>query len=94
MSTVTLLASKKSIIQPPQQLIVGKRHLTPKEIYTLIQNRNSSSDCDWQNVFVSDKEGEFCPEQILRSEFNGWVILGKIRPATLKFHDLELKTGV
>ncbi|MFA6938076.1 MAG: DUF4954 family protein [Treponema sp.] len=94
MSTVTLLSSKKITIKPPEPLLVGKRHLTPKEIYMLIQNRNSSSDCDWQNVYVSDKEGEFCPEQILRSEFNGWVILGKIRSATLKFHDLELKTGI
>src|SRR5574344_1413843 len=94
MLTVTLLSDKKIDSEPPKEYLAGKRHLTAKEVYTLIQNRNSSSDPDWKNVYVSDGEGEFCPDQILRSEFNGWVILGVIRSATLKYHDLELKTGV
>src|SRR5574344_2093532 len=94
MPTVTLLSEKKNDSVPPKELLQGKRHLTAKEVYVLIQNRNSSSDPDWQNVYVSDIEGAFCPDQILRSEFNGWVVLGVIRPATLKYHDLELKTGV
>lgn len=80
--------------QPPKELLEGKRHLTAKEVYTLIQNRNISTDLDWQNVYVSDVPGEFVAEQIVQSEFSGWVVLGAIRPATLKFHDLELKTGV
>src|SRR5574344_1423679 len=94
MLTVTLLSDKKIDSEPPKEYLAGKRHLTAKEVYTLIQNRNSSSDPDWQNVYVSEGKGEFCPDQILRSEFNGWVILGIIRPATLKYHDLELKTGI
>lgn len=94
MLTVTLLSDKKNCFEPPKELLAGKRHLTAKEVYTLISNRNSSSDPDWQNVYVSDIEGAFCADQILRSEFNGWVILGTIRPATLKYHDLELKTGI
>src|SRR5574344_1245180 len=94
MLTVTLVSDKKIDSEPPKEYLAGKRHLTAKEVYTLIQNRNSSSDPDWKNVYVSDGEGEFCPDQILRSEFNGWVILGVIRSATLKYHDLELKTGV
>ena len=94
MSLVTLLSDKKNTDFIPQEFLKGKRHLSAKEVYTLIQNRNSSSDSDWQNVWVSEKEGEFCAEQITQSEFNGFVILGVIRPATLKYHDLELKTGI
>ena len=74
--------------------IAGKRKLTAKEVYILIQNRNVSSDPDWQNVYVSDKEGEFNPSQVVQSEFNGIVVLGAIRPATISYHDLELKTGI
>ena len=80
--------------RPPHELLQGKRHLTAKEVYILIQNRNISSYPDWQNVYVSDTPGEFFAEQIVQSEFSGWVVLGVIRPVTLKFHDLELKCGV
>ncbi|MBR6080226.1 MAG: DUF4954 family protein [Treponema sp.] len=80
--------------RPPHELLQGKRHLTAKEVYILIQNRNISSDPDWQNVYVSDTPGEFFADQIVQSEFSGWVVLGVIRPVTLKFHDLELKCGI
>ena len=79
---------------PPHELLQGKRHLTAKEVYILIQNRNISSDPDWQNVYVSDTPGEFSADQIVQSEFSGWVVLGVVRPVTLKFHDLELKSGI
>ena len=78
----------------PAELLAGKRHLTAKEVYVLIQNRNISSDPDWQNVYVSAAPGEFNPEQIVQSEFSGWVVLGAVRPAMLRYHDLELKTGI
>ncbi len=78
----------------PKELLDGKRHLTAKEVYVLIQNRNISSDPDWQNVYVSAAPGEFNPEQIVQSEFSGWVVLGAVRPAMLRYHDLELKTGI
>lgn len=94
MAKVTLLSEKEEAFSFDPGLIQNKRHLTPKEIYTLIQNRNTSSDPYWQNVWVSAGEGEFCVDQIIQSDFNGFVILGVIRPATLKFHDLELKTGI
>lgn len=93
MPILTLGTDKKNNL-PPENLLKGKRHLTPHEIYILIQNRNISSDSDWQNIYVSEEEGEFSPYQIVQSEFNGWVILGNLKDATLKFHDLELKTGV
>ena len=93
MVTVTLLTNTAAE-KPSDDMLAGKRHLTAKEVYTLISNRNSSSDPDWQNVYVSEEDGAFSPEQILQSEFHGWVIIGRLRPATLKYHDLELKTGI
>ncbi len=93
MSQVTVLSKEKKASEYDVH-IEGKRRLFPAEIYTLIQNRNISSDPDWQNVYVSDKPGEFDPSLIIQSEFNGLVVLGCIRPATLKYHDLELRTGI
>ena len=93
MPTVTILSDEKKTPEYGQQ-IEGKRKLTPVEIYTLIQNRNISSDPDWQNVYVSSESDGFDPSLIIQSEFNGLVVLGKLRPATLKYHDLELRTGV
>jgi hypothetical protein len=94
MPKVTLLSQNENAKNPPEELLRGKRHLSAKEVYTLIQNRNISSDPDWQNVYVSAEPGMFCADQIMQSEFSGWVVLGAIRPATLKYHDLELKTGI
>ncbi len=93
MVTLTL-KQKENTVEPPEELLKGKRHLTPKEIYILIQNRNTSSEPDWQNVWVSEEEDCFAVSQIIQSEFDGWVVLGKLRKATLKYHDLELETGI
>ncbi len=94
MSKLTLLSQISETPVPPEELLVGKRRLTAKEVYQLIQNRNTSSDPDWQNVWVCSEPGMFNPEQIVQSEFSGWVVLGAVRPAELKFHDLVLKTGI
>ena len=94
MPVVTNLSAKEISPLPPEELLKGKRHLTAKEIYMLIQNRNTSRDPDWQNVYVSENEGEFNVNQIVDSSFSGWVILGSIKSASLKFHDLELMTGI
>lgn len=74
--------------------VAGKRHLTPDEISVLVRNGNVSSDPDWQNVFVPEGDGEFNPSLISWSVFNGVIVLGIVRPATLRFHDLELNTGI
>lgn len=94
MSIVTFTKTNKAPVEPPEQLVAGMRHLTAREVYILIQNRNVSSDPDWQNVYVCEGEGEFNASQILRSEFVGWVIIGKLRESKLKYHDLELETGI
>jgi hypothetical protein len=75
-------------------LLKNRRHLTSEEISTLKSNGNTSSDANFQNVFVSDKTGCFNPDQIIQSSFSGFVILGDIFPAELSFHDLHLPTGI
>ncbi len=94
MPSLKLLSEKDDVESFENISIEGKRKLTAKEVYTLIQNRNISSDPDWNNVFVSDKKGEFDASLIIQSEFNGLVVLGALRPAVLKYHDLELNTGI
>ncbi len=93
MPKVTLLKDRGRAVCPVEK-VVGKRHLTQDEISVLEKNRNFSSDPDWQNVFVPEGEGEFDPSLIAQSEFNGIIVLGIVRPATLRFHDLELNTGI
>lgn len=93
MSRVTVL-TKENLKQEYNAVIEGKRKLTPAEIYILIQNRNISSDPDWQNIYVSNVPGEFDPSLIVQSEFNGLIVLGAVRAATLSYHDLELRTGI
>lgn len=93
MSRVTVL-TKENLKQEYNAVIEGKRKLTPAEIYILIQNRNISSDPDWQNIYVSSVPGEFDPSLIVQSEFNGLIVLGAVRAATLSYHDLELRTGI
>ncbi len=94
MVTVSLSADFSHFQQAPEELLAHKRHLTAEEIAVLEKNRNISSDPEWKNVYVSDGEGLFDPECIVQSEFDGWVVLGSVRAATLKYHDLELKTGI
>ncbi|MBQ1661035.1 MAG: hypothetical protein II054_00900, partial [Treponema sp.] len=65
MSKLTLLSQISETPVPPEELLVGKRRLTAKEVYQLIQNRNTSSDPDWQNVWVCSEPGMFNPEQIV-----------------------------
>ena len=93
MPQVTLLKDRTAGVCLVEK-VTGKRHLTAAEVSVLLQNRNSSSDPDWQNVFVPEEEGAFDPHLLSQSEFNGVVVLGTVRPATLKFHDLELNTGI
>ena len=93
MPKVTLLKDRGGPVCLARK-VAGKRHLTPDEISVLLRNGNVSSDPDWQNVFVPEGEGEFNPSLISWSVFNGVIVLGLVRPATLRFHDLELNTGI
>ncbi len=78
----------------PENCIRGKRHLTDDEIVILKENRNSSVDPSWQNVYVDENPGDFDAHLICDTEINGWLVLGRLCKAFLKFHDLELQCGI
>lgn len=92
MATLTFIKKDDCISSPPKERLQGKRNLSPAEISVLVDNLNTSEDYAWRNVFVD--ENDFDPTLIKNSLFSGFIVLGKIRPAKLKFHDLELKTGI
>ncbi len=85
---------KKENVEIPQELLQGKRHLTAEEIQILIENHNHNDDPTWNNFFVDEKPGNFDPAVIHLSFFSGFVILGRMVKANLKFNDLRLETGI
>ena len=78
----------------PEDVKKNKRNLTKEEIAVLNKNLNTSDYEDWRNVLVSDVPDEFDPELIHNSHFTGFVVLGRLKRAQLKYHDLELVTGI
>lgn len=75
-------------------LLKETRLLKPEEISVLKKNGNKSQFDDWSNLRVSVEEDGFCPELVKDCEFRGMVVLGLLRPASLKYHDLELDCGL
>ncbi len=94
MPVVTAINDNNAINDIPEALLKNKRHLTDQEIDILVRNRNVSEDVSWKNVYVSDVDGEFCPDCVYNSVFNGYVVLGRITKARLQFHDLILDVGI
>ena len=94
MVNLTYNNGKNKAVQFPKDCCQNRRNLTSEEISILIKNNNRSEYKDWSNVLVSSVPGEFNPEQIFDSVFDGFVIIGKLVDATLKYHDLELATGI
>lgn len=72
----------------------GKRFLTDEEISILCENRNSSEFDDWKNICVSNIPGEFDPMLVRETRFEGLVVLGRVKAARIKYHDLELDAGI
>ncbi len=93
MPAVTL-KNKKTGTAVPEELIKDKRHLTSQEIEILKNNFNTNEDSSWQNVYVSAKEGEFDPQLIRRCQIRGFLVIGRLVNAELKFHDLVLDAGL
>lgn len=86
--------SKQEKIVVPEELLKGKRHLTQAEIEILEKNNNHNVDPSWNNFYVEDEAGSFDPNLIHLSFFSGYIILGKIFSATLKYNDLRLECGI
>lgn len=77
----------------PDELKKNHRHLTSEEIEILVSNNNSSQDSSWNNVLVM--QGDFFdPELVHNSRFCGYVVLGRLVRGKLKYHTLELETGI
>ncbi|MBQ9495045.1 MAG: DUF4954 family protein [Treponema sp.] len=92
MIKVTYNNAENEQIAIPAELLKNKRHLTKNEIAALEKNLNSCDDASWRNVYVDE---QFFDASLIRSSsFSGFVIIGKLRAATLKYHDLELETGI
>lgn len=77
----------------PHDLLADTRHLTEAEIAQLEAQGNTSSDGSWRNLRVSATK-EFDAGLIRGCRFQGPVVLGRLRRARLKFHDLELDCGL
>lgn len=77
----------------PHHLLADTRHLTQEEIARLEAQGNTSSDRSWQNLRVSATK-EFDAGLVHGCQFQGLVVLGQLRRARLKFHDLELDCGL
>ncbi|MDE5899232.1 MAG: DUF4954 family protein [Treponemataceae bacterium] len=95
MPSLTFLdKAKDDAAAVPPELLAGKRRLSPAEISVLADNLNSSSDPTWRNVYVDDSEFGFDPTLVQNSSFSGFVVLGRLCAAQLKYHDLTLRTGI
>lgn len=81
---------KKSPVEFPDGVLEGKRALTSDEISALEKNRNVCQD--WNCVRVTD--GAFDASLVSDCEFSGFVVLGALSRALLRFHDLELEVGI
>jgi len=92
MVQVTYTAKRSFSISVPSELTAGKRRLTKEEIEVLEKNQNTSDDFLWQNFYV---DAECFDASLIRdSSFSGFIVLGKLRRAMLKYHDLELEEGI
>ena len=65
------------------------RRLEPREIETLVRNRNTCDD--WHNILVTD---HFCPDHVQSCDFRGLVRIGRLDPVYLEYHDLRLAAGL
>ena len=89
---VQVTYTDKRSFSVPVELTAGKRRLTQEEIEALEKNHNTSDDPSWQNFYV---DAECFDASLIRdSSFSGFIVLGKLRRAMLKYHDLELESGI
>lgn len=87
-----IVKNRKNKIKIDEALLINRRHLSVQEIQILEKNQNKNYDGSWENFYVS--KDKFDPELIQNSSFEGFVIIGNLERLKLKFHDLELKTGI
>lgn len=79
---------------PDSFFFENSRPLSPEEIKILGSAGNSSVCPSWSNVRVKISAKEFNPCLIQNCRFQGPVLIGQLRQARLKYHDLELDCGL
>lgn len=84
----------KEEMQPPKELLKGKRRLTAREIEILEKNSNYNEDSSWSNFYVEDGDFNFDPSLIRFSFFYGFAIVGKMTKKFLQYNDLTLEVGI
>lgn len=94
MPKVTFITKNEKVFNIPSELKAGKRNLTPQEIAILEKNQNTSEFDSWENVFVPLLPDDFDCSLIRNSRFEGYVVIGRLKYAKLKYHSLELETGI
>mgnify|MGYP004448225967 CR=1 FL=1 len=94
MTTLTFIDKSQRKFEAPKDVLEGKRHLTKDEIETLEKQLNRNTDSSWENFWVTDGENNFDASLINNSTFDGFIVLGRLRKASLKYHDLSLDTGI
>ncbi|MBQ6780576.1 MAG: DUF4954 family protein [Treponema sp.] len=94
MAAVTFRAQDEKKISTPNVPTNDKRHLTEDEISLLKANGNRNADPTWQNIFVPVEDNTFDASLIVDCEISGFLVIGRLVPATLQFHDLMLNTGL
>ena len=94
MARITFIEKDKKVFNVPSDLVINKRHLSTQEIEILEKNQNTSEFSSWENVFVPKEIEDFDASLIRNSRFEGYVILGRLKAAKLKYHNLELETGI
>lgn len=60
----------------------------------LTANGNTNTDESWQNVLVDAREDGFDARLVRRCYISGFLVLGRLCLATLRYHDLTLETGL
>lgn len=85
------LKSASPILTIEPALLEGKRLLTKEEIAILESQRNQSTN-SWEYFYVDEEL--FDINCVHGNIFSGWVVLGKLSKATLKYHDLVLDCGI
>jgi NDP-sugar pyrophosphorylase family protein len=65
------------------------RKLRAGEIERLVKNGNTADK--WENILVTNL---FEPDQILNTEFSGFVRIGRMQNVVLEHHDLRLPSGI
>ena len=91
MVQVTDVENSTELPQFYKSFLSGKRQLTSSEI-EILKKTNKNSDSSWKNVWVD--ENFFDVSLICCCEIYGFLVIGRLSPRKLKYHDLSLAEGL